>query len=52
MLDAGDKFDRGKFWTHVHPWEAREHSAKGEAPQSFYLDTRQPYKVPEASTST
>ncbi len=48
MLDAGDKFDRGKFWTHVRPWEARERRAKGEAPQSFYLDTKeQPYKVPE-----
>ena len=30
MLDAGDKFDRGKFWTHVRPWEARERRAKGE----------------------
>ena len=48
MLDAGDKFDRGKFWTHVRPWEARERRARGEAPQSFYLDTKeQPYKVPE-----
>ena len=24
MLDAGTKFDRSKFWTHVQPWEARE----------------------------
>ena len=24
LLDAGDKFDRSKFWTHVRPWEARE----------------------------
>jgi choline dehydrogenase-like flavoprotein len=48
MLDAGDKFDRAKFWTHVRPWEARERRARGEAPQSFYLDTKeQPYKVPE-----
>ena len=48
MLDAGDKFDRGKFWTHVRPWEARERRAKGEAPQQFFLDTKeQPYKVPE-----
>ena len=28
ILDAGDKFDRGKFWTHVRPWEARERRAK------------------------
>ena len=27
LLDAGDKFDRGKFWTHVRPWEARERRA-------------------------
>jgi choline dehydrogenase-like flavoprotein len=48
MLDAGGKFDRGQFWTHVRPWEARERRAKGQAPPSFYLDTReQPYKVPE-----
>jgi choline dehydrogenase-like flavoprotein len=48
LLDAGDKFDRGKFWTHVRPWEARERRAKGQAPESFYLDTKeQPYKVPD-----
>ena len=23
VLDAGTKFDRAKFWTHVRPWEAR-----------------------------
>ena len=29
MLDAGTKFDRTKYWTHVRPWEAR-----------LYTDTR------------
>ena len=24
VLDAGTKFDRAKFWTHVRPWDARE----------------------------
>ena len=48
MLDAGDKFDRGKDWTHVRPWEARDRRAKGESPLAFYLDTKeQPYKVPD-----
>src|SRR5262245_33551901 len=23
LLDAGTKFDRSKYWTHVRPWEAR-----------------------------
>jgi choline dehydrogenase-like flavoprotein len=48
LLDAGDKFDRGKFWTHVRPWEARERSARGERPVDFFLDTKeQPYLTPD-----
>jgi choline dehydrogenase-like flavoprotein len=44
LLDAGDKFDRAKFWTHVQPWEAQERLARGERPPQFFLDTReQPY---------
>ena len=47
LLDAGDKFDRAKFWTHVRPWEARERRARGEAPPQFFLDTKeQPYLTP------
>ena len=47
MLDAGTKFDRSKFWTHVQPWEARERTAKGEKPPQFFLDTKeQPYLTP------
>ena len=34
LLDAGDKFDRAKFWTHVTPWEERERHARGERPPS------------------
>jgi choline dehydrogenase-like flavoprotein len=48
MLDAGSKFDRSKFWTHVRPWEARARYAKGERPPEFFLDTKeQPYLTPE-----
>jgi choline dehydrogenase-like flavoprotein len=47
LLDAGDKFDRSKFWTHVQPWEARERAARGERPPEFFLDTtEQPYVTP------
>jgi choline dehydrogenase-like flavoprotein len=48
LLDAGDKFDRAKFWTHVTPWEAREREQRGERPPAFFLDTKeQPYLTPE-----
>jgi choline dehydrogenase-like flavoprotein len=47
MLDAGEKFDRAKYWTHVQPWEERERRARGERPPSFYLDKKeQPYLTP------
>src|SRR5258706_6153415 len=48
LLDAGDTFDRTKFWTHVSPWEARERHRRGERPPGFFLDTKeQPYLTPE-----
>ena len=44
LLDAGDRFDRAKFWTHVQPWQRRERLARGERPPQFFLDTtEQPY---------
>ena len=47
MLDAGDKFDRAKYWTHVQPWEERERRRRGERPLQFFLDTKeQPYLTP------
>ena len=47
LLDAGERFDRTKFWTHVQPWEARERRARGERPLDFFLDTKeQPYDTP------
>jgi choline dehydrogenase-like flavoprotein len=48
VLDAGDRFDRAKYWTHVTPWEARERRARGERPPQFFLDrTEQPYLTPD-----
>jgi choline dehydrogenase-like flavoprotein len=48
LLDAGEKFDRATFWTHVSPWEARERRARGEQPPPFQLDVKeQPYLTPE-----
>ncbi|MBL8172219.1 MAG: GMC family oxidoreductase [Acidobacteria bacterium] len=47
LLDAGGKFDRSSFWTHVLPYEARERRARGEQPPQFYLDEKeQPYLTP------
>jgi choline dehydrogenase-like flavoprotein len=44
VLDAGAKFQRSKFWTHVKPWEWRERMARGERPPQFELDRKeQPY---------
>jgi glycine/D-amino acid oxidase-like deaminating enzyme len=49
VLDAGDRFERRTFWTHVRPWEARERNARGEYAPRFFLDTReQPYITPDA----
>jgi choline dehydrogenase-like flavoprotein len=44
MLDAGTKFNRAQFWSHVKPWEAPRKLDAGQHPPQFYLDTReQPY---------
>jgi choline dehydrogenase-like flavoprotein len=49
LLDAGTRFDRSTFWTHVQPWEARERTARGEQPPRFFLDVKeQPYLTPDA----
>jgi choline dehydrogenase-like flavoprotein len=48
MLDAGEKFDRAQFWTHVRPWEWRERTRRGQKPPEFFLDTKeQPYLTPD-----
>lgn len=47
LLDAGGRFDRSKFWTHVLPYEARERQARGEHAPQFYLSkTEQPVLTP------
>src|SRR4029079_2518120 len=47
LLDAGTKFDRSTYWTHVTPWEARERRARGERPPQFFLDRNEsPYEPP------
>ena len=44
MLDAGAKFDRSKFWSHVKPWEWRDRVEAGKQPPQFFVDTKeQPY---------
>jgi choline dehydrogenase-like flavoprotein len=48
LLDAGAKFDRAKYWTHVKPFEARERRARGERPEQFLLSEKeQPVLRPE-----
>jgi len=45
VLDAGSKFHRGDFWTHVSPWEERRRRQQGRKPPPFVLDTNeQPYQ--------
>ena len=47
LLDAGERFDRSTFWTHVQPWEGQARRARGERPPPFFLDTaEQPYVTP------
>ena len=48
MLDAGEKFDRAKFWTHVQPWEDRERRGRGRAAarRSSWTRKEQPYLTP------
>jgi choline dehydrogenase-like flavoprotein len=47
LLDAGGKFERSTFWTHVTPYEWRERTARGERPPQFFLSrTEQPYLTP------
>jgi choline dehydrogenase-like flavoprotein len=48
MLDAGTRFSRSKFWTHVKPWEWNARVDRGDRPPEFYLDTKeQPYDTPK-----
>src|SRR2546428_7015471 len=41
LLDAGEKFNREEFWTHVQPWEWHQRFARAERPPQFFLDTKE-----------
>jgi len=48
VLDAGEKFSRSKFWSHVKPWESRARIERGDYPPQITLSTReQPYATKE-----
>ena len=36
MLDAGTRFDRARFWSHVKPWEAARKLDAGQHPPQFF----------------
>lgn len=49
MLDAGQRFNRADFWTHVAPYEWRERTHRGEkAPEFFLSEQEQPLLTPPA----
>ncbi len=48
MLDAGVKFDRANFWSHVKTWEVEDKLERGQRPPQFYVDLKeQPYTTPK-----
>ncbi len=48
MLDAGAKFNRASFWTHIKPWEWNARLDAGRKPPQFLLDLKeQPYEYPK-----
>lgn len=52
MLEAGAKFERSSFWSHVKPWEARERRGRGERSPDFEsLPLREsPYQTAEGQS--
>ena len=48
MLEAGERFERAEFWSHVKPWEERERRRRGERSPGFEtLPLREsPYETP------
>jgi choline dehydrogenase-like flavoprotein len=46
LLDAGAKFNRASYWTHVKPWEWKQRIERGQHPPAFELSTKeQPYST-------
>jgi choline dehydrogenase-like flavoprotein len=47
MLDAGTRFKRSEFWTHVKPWEWQQRLEAGQKPPAIVIDPlEQPYITP------
>ena len=48
VLEAGERFERAEFWSHVKPWEARERRRRGERSPGFETLPLQesPYQTP------
>ena len=47
MLDAGAKFPRSQFWSHVKPWQVPQKIAAGQKPPQFYIDLKTaPFQTP------
>jgi choline dehydrogenase-like flavoprotein len=47
VLDAGEKFNRAKFWSHVKPWQMTDRLDHGQHPPEFFLSTQeQPFETP------
>ncbi len=50
LLDAGEKFDRSKFWSHVKAWEWQQQIERGQHPPRFYVDSKDaPYQTSEGN---
>ena len=48
VLDAGQKFDKAKFWSHVKTWDAQQRVERGQLPPQFYVEQKdQPYETLE-----
>jgi choline dehydrogenase-like flavoprotein len=48
VLDAGTKFNRATYWSHVRPWEARTRLRRGQRPPQFLLSKdEQPWLTPQ-----
>ena len=48
VLEAGERFERSQFWSHVKPWEARDRRRRGESPPDFFGTSlrESPYETP------
>jgi choline dehydrogenase-like flavoprotein len=47
MLDAGERFSRSKYWSHVKAWQWQDRLATGQRPVEFQLSLKeQPYETP------